>query len=254
MSGVQGRRALLQTTVLSTTSATRPGGRAFEVPGGRGECPDDRVLSRLGYERRVAEQALLEGGQVAARVRAIGARLRKHGVAADLLGIPEKTAEELVAEWERLAEAYPRAAELWRSVGPDVTMDRLLSSQWLGYRSGDMLWNPGPLTLERIALLGWLRWLAQTGDHPAGCHTLAAIACHEFGHAAEDAVRAALGRRAWACLQESLEACGIPGYAEERKPECFAVAFAALHHGDDDSPGVLRAVALVDEALTHVRR
>lgn len=236
----------------TTEDASLEGGDGSEMsgPGGGPRAGNlHRQVAREAYERRLASLSQADLAATAEDER----RLRAIGVQADLVGIAPETTADLVDEWERLARAYPRAMEYWRLVGPDVELTRLDPMCWLGYGSGMVLWNPMPLGRDAKAVVAALRRLSVSGDHPEGYSTVPAMGCHEFGHAAEEAVRKALGDEQWRRLQGGLVACSISGYAVKYPEECFAVAFAALHHASGSRPNVARAVALLEETLSTLR-
>jgi len=166
--------------------------------------------------------------------------------------MPRGTAVELVDQWEALAEKYPEAAERWHSVGPDVDASRLQAGDFLGYRDGVMLWNHLQMRRQTERLVEIAADSVANGTHPAGCGTLAAMATHEFGHAVEDVVRERLGEGEWRGLTDRLVDCCISGYTAQKTEECFAVAFAALHHGTMLTAGAKRAVSIVSEVLKSV--
>lgn len=208
----------------------------------------DRQLAQEAYARRLRQQPEAEK----ARLHVLEARLGRHGIAADLVGIPEGTAQELVGEWERLLVAYPSAAQLWQSLGPDVELTRLGGRQWLGYHGGVMLWHPGHIARPTELLSAEVAAASRQGKHPAGCGSLAAIACHEFGHVVEHAVLLRAGGAAMAQLCGELAKYHVSQYTVDRPEECFAVAFAAMHHGSSLSPAADQAVSILLRALRSV--
>lgn len=226
---------------------SKQGGDPIDEHSPFGAAEDERnpQLAREALRRRLAQQPEWQR----AVVRRLEARLRGRGVDADLMGIPVETADELVTESERLMGLYPPAARLWKSIGPDVGFVRLGASRWPGYHAGQVLWHPGHMTrptsqLRELAAAG-----VATGAHPHGCGTLASVACHEFGHLVEDAAELRLGPASSEALRAALVGCSMGAYAERRPDECFAVAFAAVHHGRNLTEGAQTAVSLLLAAL-----
>jgi len=216
-----------------------------DSPSGAARDARNRQLAQEALARRLGQQP--EWERIA--VGELEARLRARGVDANPMGIPVETADELVTEWERLIGLYPVAARLWKSIGPDVGFGRFGARKWLGYHAGQMLWHPGHMTRPTSQLREIAAASVATGAHPDGCGTLAAVACHEFGHLVEDAVGLSLGREGSEALRAALVGCSMGAYAEGRPDECFAVAFPAMHHGRSLGAGAQMAVSTLVAAL-----